>query len=174
MNVSRRHALRQLACASIGMALIPSCMEDKSKGSMLLKHLRISAEEEAMLAELCEIILPKTGTPGAKDISAHLFVLTMVDDCSSADQQQRFKKGMEEFRSLCTKTTGKSLIDCTAEERTSITQAIASASDQEDLMLFLDTVKRRTIQAYTSSEFFLTKVHVYELVPGRYRGCVPA
>ena len=174
MNVSRRHALRQLACVSIGAVLIPSCMEDKSKSSLLLKHLKVTASDEQMLAELCEIILPKSGTPGAKDIGAHLFVLTMVDDCSNAEQQKSFIKGMEDFTALCKKTTGKALVDCTTEERKKITEAIvASGEHQPELLQFLDSVKRRTIQAYTTSEFFLTKIQVYELVPGRYHGCVP-
>lgn len=174
-NFSRRTALKQLALVSLGMALVPSCMEDRSKASLLLKSLKISPEDEAMLAELCEIIIPKTNTPGAKDISAHLFVLKMVDDCSPKDQQEVFIKGMEEFKKICKETTGKSLVDCNAEERQKITDLLlAMKTEDVPLVQFLGMVKGRTIQAYTSSEFYLTKVKVYELVPGRYQGCVPA
>jgi hypothetical protein len=45
--------------------------------------------------------------------------------------------------------------------------------EKDPAVSFYQTVKERTIQAYTSSEFFLTKVQVYELVPARYHGCVP-
>jgi hypothetical protein len=174
-NFSRRTALKQLALVSLGMALVPSCMEDRSKASLLLKSLKISPADEAMLAELCEIIIPKTNTPGAKDISAHLFVLKMVDDCSPKDQQEVFIKGMEEFKKICKETTGKSLVDCNAEERQKITDLLlAMKTEDAPLVNFLGMVKGRTIQAYTSSEFYLTKVKVYELVPGRYQGCVPA
>ena len=174
-NFSRRTALKQLALVSLGMALVPSCMEDRSKASLLLKSLKISPADEAMLAELCEIIIPKTNTPGAKDISAHLFVLKMVDDCSPKDQQEVFIKGMEEFKKICKETTGKSLVDCNAEERQKITDLLlAMKTEDVPLVQFLGMVKGRTIQAYTSSEFYLTKVKVYELVPGRYQGCVPA
>ena len=119
-NYSRRDTLKQLAFISIGMAIIPSCLSDRSKSSMLLKNLSISPANEAMLAELCEIIIPKTNTPGAKDISAHLFVLTMVDDCANKEQQQTFLKGMEDFNSLCKSTTGKPLVDCDASEKKKI------------------------------------------------------
>lgn len=173
-NYSRRDTLKQLAFISIGMAIIPSCLSDRSKSSMLLKNLSISPANEAMLAELCEIIIPKTNTPGAKDISAHLFVLKMVDDCSPKDQQEVFIKGMEEFKKICKETTGKSLVDCNAEERQKITDLLlAMKTEDVPLVQFLGMVKGRTIQAYTSSEFYLTKVQVYELVPGRYHGCVP-
>jgi hypothetical protein len=174
-NYSRRDTLKQLAFISIGMAIIPSCLSDRSKSSMLLKNLSISPANEAMLAELCEIIIPKTNTPGAKDISAHLFVLTMVDDCANKEQQQAFLKGMEDFNSLCKSTAGKPLVDCDASDKKKITEALLAIKEEDTpLKHFLGMVKGRTIQAYTSSEFFLTKVQVYELVPGRYHGCVPA
>ena len=174
-NYSRRDTLKQLAFISIGMAIIPSCLSDRSKSSMLLKNLSISPANEAMQPELCEIIIPKTNTPGAKDISAHLFVLTMVDDCANKEQQQTFLKGMEDFNSLCKSTIGKTLVDCDANERAKITEALLAIKEEDTpLKHFLGMVKGRTIQAYTSSEFYLTKVQVYELVPGRFQGCVPA
>lgn len=174
-NFSRRKALKQLAFLSIGTAIIPSCLEDRSKASLLLKNISVSAADEAMLAELCEIIIPKTDTPGAKDISAHLFVLTMVDDCATKEQQQNFVKGIEDFNKLCTTTAGKKLVDCSADEKKKIADALLALKEEDTpLKHFLGMVKGRTIQAYTSSEFFLTKVQVYELVPGRYQGCVPA
>lgn len=173
-NFSRRRALKQLAFVSVGMAIIPSCLEDRSKSSLLLKNISVSAADEAMLAELCEIIIPKTDTPGAKDISAHLFVLTMVDDCATKEDQQIFLKGMEEFNKFCQTAVGKSLVNCDANDKKKITdELLVKMNEDSPLKHFMGMVKGRTIQAYTSSEFFLTKVQVYELVPGRYHGCVP-
>ncbi|HEV2478171.1 MAG TPA: hypothetical protein VGS79_00845, partial [Puia sp.] len=43
----------------------------------------------------------------------------------------------------------------------------------QDLIFFYTTTKKLTIQAYTSSQYYLTKIQVYELVPGRWHGCVP-
>ena len=80
IQLSRRQALKQFAFVSAGMALIPSCMQDRSKSTLLLKKIKVSPADEAMLAELCETIIPKTETPGAKDLSAHLFVLMMIDE----------------------------------------------------------------------------------------------
>lgn len=174
-NLSRRSVLKQLAFVSVGMAIIPACLEDKSKASLLLKNISVSAADEAMLAELCEIIIPKTNTPGAKDISAHLFVLTMVDDCATKEDQQVFLKGMEEFNKLCQTVAGKTLVACDANDKKKITDELLVKMDEDSpLKHFMGMVKGRTIQAYASSEFFLTKVQVYELVPGRYHGCVPA
>lgn len=174
-NLSRRSVLKQLAFVSVGMAIIPACLEDRSKANLLLKNISVSPADEAMLADLCEIIIPKTDTPGAKEISAHLFVLTMVDDCATKEDQQLFLKGMEEFKKLCQTVAGKSLVNCEPSDKKKITDALlVKMNEDSPLKHFMGMVKGRTIQAYTSSEFFLTKVQVYELVPGRYHGCVPA
>jgi hypothetical protein len=174
-NISRREALKQFAFVSAGMVLVPSCMQDKTKSGFLLKKIKVSPSDETMLAELCESIIPKTKTPGAKDLSAHLFVLMMVDDCTSKEQQDAFIQGMEAFNALSKSKTGKTFIDCTDAERKKIIDNVLSINEKEaPVANFFNEVKKRTIQAYTSSEFFLTNVHLYELIPGRYHGCVAA
>lgn len=173
-NLNRRDALKQFVFASAGMALLPSCMQDRSKSALLLKKINISSVDETMLAALSETIIPKTKSPGAKDISAHLFVLTMVDDCTKKEDQEKFLVGMKEFNKFCKATVGKAFVASSADERIKLLTTVIEKKDEEsDLNFFFKTVKRFTIQAYTSSEFFLTKVQVYELVPGRFHGCVP-
>lgn len=171
---SRRGALKALVFASAGMALIPACMSDRSKSSILLKKIAITGEDEALIAALCETILPKTTTPGAKELSSHLFVLTMVDDCRTKADQDKFTKGLSDFKAFCQSTGNKDFATASTEDRKKILNALLASADKEsDLMAFFNTTKGLTIQSYTASEFFLTKVQVYELVPGRYHGCVP-
>lgn len=172
---SRRRTLKSLVFVSAGLALVPSCMSDRSKSSLLLKKIKISSADEALLAELCESILPKTTSPGAKDLSAHLFVLMMVDDCKKKEDQEKFTKGLEAFKKLSQQTISKDFTQTDPTERKKLLDTILAKIDEEnDLNAFFKTTKGLTIQAYTSSEFFLTKVQVYEMIPGRYHGCVPA
>jgi Gluconate 2-dehydrogenase subunit 3 len=174
MPVSRRSVLKQMAITSAGLLLIPSCMQDRSKASILVKNFSITTDQEAMLAELTESIIPKTTTPGAKDIYAHLFVLKMMDDCSSKEEQEKFLKGLHAFEIFAKEKNGKSFLASNAKEREMVLEALGKNKDQKDDMgLFYSSVKHLTIQAYTTSEFYLTKVQVYELVPARWHGCVP-
>jgi len=174
-HLKRREAIKQLFCITAGVTLLPSCMSDRSKSGILLKNIKISTEEEAILAAVCETILPKTATPGAKELSSHLFVLTMVDECRKKEDQQQFINGMKSFQDKCKTYKGKDFTSCTPEDKNAILSAIiADKDDNTDLKYFFKTVKGLTIQSYTASEFFMTKVQVYELVPGRYHGCVPA
>jgi hypothetical protein len=173
-SYSRRGALKALVFASAGMVLIPSCMSDRSKSSILLKKIAITGDDEALIAALCETILPKTTTPGAKELSSHLFVLTMVDDCRTKEEQDKFIKGLADFKSFSASTGKKDFTSAAAEERKKILQALMSSAEKEsDLMAFFNTTKGLTIQSYTASEYFMKNIQVYELVPGRYHGCVP-
>ncbi|CAN5674741.1 gluconate 2-dehydrogenase subunit 3 family protein [soil metagenome] len=174
--MNRRTAFKQLLFISTGAALIPACMEDKRKASVLLKNFSISAKQEQLLAELAETIIPKTDTPGAKDISAHLFALKMLDDCSSKEDQDKFVKSLASFESLTKKDLGKSFTEATAAERSKLLAQLEAQKDvaqKDDAVQFYGRMKGLTVQAYTSSLFYLTKVQVYELIPGRYHGCMP-
>jgi Gluconate 2-dehydrogenase subunit 3 len=126
------------------------------------------------LAELAETIIPKTDTPGAKDISAHLFALMMVDDCYKKEDQQKFLAGLKAFEAETKKQFNKSFTDCSqAERETLLTELDAKKAGNADLEYFYGTTKRLTVQAYTTSKFYLTNIQVYKLVPGKYYGCVP-
>lgn len=175
MNLSsRRTAIKQLLFVSAGVALLPQCMEDKSKASVILKNFAIDARQETMLAEIAETIIPKTDTPGAKDISAHLFALKMVDDCYKKEDRDKFVKGITAFESFAIQQAGKPFTDADAVVKEKVIAALnADNKSETDLGFFYQSMKRLTIQAYTTSQFYLTKVSVYQLVPGPFKGCVP-
>jgi hypothetical protein len=172
--MQRRTIIKQLAFATGAMFLVPSCMEDKSKASILLNKIRIDGDQEKLLAELSETIIPKTDTPGAKDVSAHLFALMMVDDCYKQEDQQKFIAGLEAFHVKSKKEFSKPFVNCTQEERERfLTDIDGKKSGDDNLDYFYATVKKLTIQGYTTSKYFLTKVQVYQLIPGHFSGCVP-
>jgi Gluconate 2-dehydrogenase subunit 3 len=172
--VNRRSAIRQLFCISAGALIIPSCMQDKSKSSILLKNMRIDPDQEKLMEELAETLIPATNTPGAKDIYAHLFVLRMLDDCYEKADQQKFVKGMDLFQEMATKELDRSFVKATPVQRQSLLKKIEAAKGaNEELSYFYHTAKQLTIQAYTTSQYYLTNVQVYEMIPSRYHGCVP-
>jgi hypothetical protein len=170
----RRTIIKQLAFATGALFFFPSCMEDKAAISIFLNNIRIDSDQEKLLAELVETIIPKTDTPGAKDVSAHLFVLMMVDDCYKQEDQQKFIAGLEAFHKKSKKEFSKSFINCTQDERERfLTDIDGKESGEDHLDFFYATVKKLTIQGYTTSKYFLTNVQVYQLIPGHFSGCVP-
>jgi hypothetical protein len=70
--------------------------------------------------------------------------------------------------------TGKTFIEASRQQREAALTAIGNNKiPGDELKFFYSTVRKLTIQSYSSSAYFLTKVQVYELVPGRWHGCVP-
>jgi hypothetical protein len=98
----------------------------------------------------------------------------MLDDCYKKDDQQKFVRGLQAFEKRAKKELDRSFIEASPAERSSLLKGIESEKDsKDDLAFYYSTVKRLTIQAYTTSEYYMTNVQVYEMVPSRYHGCVP-
>lgn len=134
-----------------------SCDMNSKAPSIQLNSVKLKQEDELLLAELVEAILPKTDSPGAKELNLHLFVMKMLDDCTSPEDQKKFLEGLKSAHSI----KGKALAD---------QQAYLKALPKEDT--FFNILKSRTIQGYKNSEYVMKNKLVYELVPGRYNGAV--
>jgi phosphoribosylcarboxyaminoimidazole (NCAIR) mutase len=57
--MKRRSAIRNIAIITAGAALLPGCTNSNT-AAIPLKNISVSSKEQNMLAELCEVILPKT------------------------------------------------------------------------------------------------------------------
>jgi Gluconate 2-dehydrogenase subunit 3 len=174
MSLNRRNAIRQLVLVSAGAALLPSCLQDRTKAPIALKNFSVSGEQEELLEELTTTLIPSGATPGAREVSAHLFVLKMLDDCSSKDDRDRFLRGLQQLDKAARTETGTSFTKASAAQRAALLSSLESKKlPDPDAEFCYSTIKRLTIQAYTSSQYYLTRIQVYELVPGRWHGCVP-
>lgn len=158
--MNRRLAIKQVLIFAGGMALLPSCLREEGKVSIQLQHLDISATQEKLLAEIAELILPKTNTPGAKDLKLHLFVLKMLDDCYEKQEQESFMKGLDAFEGLAGAELQQKLIEANAG-KPGLAKEIAD---------FYAIMKSRTIGGYLNSKYVMSNLVIWELVPGRYNG----
>ena len=175
MAVNRRTVIKQIFCFSAGITLLPtSFVARANSSSMLLKTVRISYDQEKTLESLTDTLIPSTKTPGAKAAGAHLFIVKMLDDCYRREDQQRFTNGLEQFEKIAVKQYGKEFYKCTQPERETILAGIDGKKGLDAALTYFYSVsKRLTIQAYTSSQFYLTNVQVYKMIPGKFQGCVP-
>jgi hypothetical protein len=169
--MERRLAIRYLLIISGGIIIFPSCLNGSGKASIKLRNLDINGDQENLMAEIAETLIPKTDTPGAKELGIHLFVLKMLDDCYEKDVQQRFVKGLEQLDDSTKKRFGNAFVNCTAAQRQKILQSIESKAEYPvEVFDFYQIMKDRTIQGYLNSKYVMTKLVIYELVPGRYNG----
>lgn len=161
--MERRLAIKQVLILAGGMALLPSCLRESGKSSVQLKNLKVSLDQENALAEISEMIIPKTDTPGARELKLHLFVLKMLDDCYEQKEQEVFMRGLAHVSNLEP-----------AARRQFITDANAKKPElHEDAYHFFQMTKDRTIGGYMNSKYVMSKLVIWELVPGRYNGYFP-
>jgi len=173
--MKRRTAIRNVVIISAGASLLPSCMQESSS-SIPLKHISVTGSQEQVLAHLTEAIIPKTKDfVGANDLKAHEFMLTMIDDCVSPDEQKNFTQGLEDFDKLSHDKFGKAFASFSPEQKRSLITDIESKKDiPENVQKFYATVKRYTVQSFTSSEKYLLDIRKYKQTPGGdFKGCVP-
>lgn len=175
ITMNRREAIRACFIITAGATILPSCMQEKSKSGLLLKHLKVTGEQEQMMADLTDAIIPVTDTPGAKDVGAHLFVLMMVDDCSKPEDQEKFTAGLKAFEDDVQKQYKTSFSKLTPAQRNEWLATMEGKKEEKDnpAVNFYHSTRGLTIQCFTGSQYYLTKVQVYEMVPGRFHGCVP-
>lgn len=165
--------MKNFLLLSAGVLLIPSCQQQKGKVSIVLKNLDVTADDEASLEALCDALIPSGATPGAKDVGAHLFVLKMVDDCEPRDRQQQLTAGFAALDKLSKDKAGHSFTECAPAQRQEVVALLEGGKGvPAEAAAFYTLVKKYTIEGYTTSQYYLTKVHLYELIPGRFHGCV--
>jgi hypothetical protein len=190
--MDRRTVIKNLALVIGGAALLPSCVKNSGGTYIPLKNISITADQEKLIADICETIIPKTNIPGARELNLHVFVLKMLDDCYNKKDQQAIMKGMDEFNAMVQKKYNQSFGDLAVKDRVAVLTGIEDSQkkaagakpqgkrlkpqknmDAPPLVTFYWAMKQQTVFAYTTSQFFMTKQIVYELVPGRYNAHFP-
>lgn len=167
--MNRREAVRTFLYIVGGTLVIPGCFRQSGKVSIDLKHFSITEDDEQLLAELIETLIPATDTPGGKELLLHLFVLKMIDDCHGPEEQKQFTKGLLAFSTLSNKELGSKFGEADVSNRIRVLNKI-SESMNEDMRQFFSITKRRAIQGYLNSQYVMTNLVKYELVPSRYNG----
>jgi hypothetical protein len=163
MPITRRTALRQTFIIASGALFLPACLHHEPK-----------EDNNATLEALADTLIPADATQGAKATGAHLFAQKMMRDCYPEKQQQSYARGLQAFEAQAQRQYGRSFAGCDQSQRSAFLAALdKTAPGQDDLAFFYHETKKLLIQGFLGSQYFLTKIEVYELVPGRWHGCVP-
>jgi Gluconate 2-dehydrogenase subunit 3 len=175
--MNRRTAIRNVVIISAGATLLPACTNTTAdESSLQLKNIPLTGSQENMLAELAETIIPTTSNfIGAKDLKSHVFLLTMMDDCASPDDQKFFTEGMKAFEDGYKKKFNTTFVKSTPQQRSEWLKEMEAVKDDKNAAAkFYKTTKRYTVQSFTSSKEFLLDVKKWKMVPGTdFKGCVP-
>ena len=181
--MNRREAL-QRAGLVLGYAVSAPVLAGIMKGCKTSPELTykpdfFTADQARIVSEVAEIIIPKTDTPGAKEVGVPGFIDKMVKECYKKEDQDRFLAGLQAFDDEAKKAYGDPFMDLDAAKQQEYVKKIhdvaldaRKAGGVKDRPFIL-MMKELTLVGFFTSEPGATKVLHYEPVPGAYRGCVP-
>lgn len=170
--MKRREVFSNLGLGALGVIALPAWANGWSGANIKKDNLGLSLDQNSLLEDLAETIIPETNTPGAKTLEIAKFIKTMVADIYSPEDRERFKVAVSKVEDISKLLYGKTYNECSIPQKIHLLQGLDMSSDK-DQKWFFNTTKRLSVQAYTSSEYFLTNIAKFEFAPGRYLGCVP-
>jgi hypothetical protein len=150
--------------ASATAALISSCAADTAPD---WSPSFLNDDQVELLAELCEIIIPSTDMPGAKDALTHRYIDMALYNNYSEEDRLKFLEGIENFDQLANEKYELSYTACAVPEKNEIMQQIAEDKDS----VFRE-LRSLTVSAYVSSEVGTKQFLAYDPVPGEWNGCI--
>ncbi|HEY3403969.1 MAG TPA: gluconate 2-dehydrogenase subunit 3 family protein [Ohtaekwangia sp.] len=176
--MQRRTALKQLGFLAGGALLLPSCLgkQTAKEATIQLSNIAFNGNQESTLAAMCEALIPKTDLPGAREVNAHHFVLRMMNDCYEPDAQQKFLKGFAQAQEAFEEKSGDAFEESTLAEQQAFLKDIeadkVSVEGENNLKFFYEPFRGHTIQAFLGSEYIMTNVFGYNMIPGTFKGAV--
>ncbi len=183
--MDRREAIRRTAFLMGGVVSAPTIMGIlqgcSTKPNLDWKPTFFSEDQAYVVSQIAEIYIPKTDTPGAKEVGVPAFIEQMVSTVYAEDARARYMEGLDAFMKNVEATAGDSFADLEMEQqveqvRSAHDQALADESGSKVYPYprpFITLTKELTLLRFFTSEPGATQVLQYEPVPGAYFGCKP-
>ena len=188
--MDRRKALKTTALF-LGYAVSASAVSELFVRCTTQKYAHwkpefLNKEQAHTIGEIAERILPRTQTPGAKDLHVDKFIDKMLKDLLSQEEQQQFLAELAAFEQNCTKRFGHKFAGCTAMQQQDILLELDREAAKQPPSVwgirlgaapsagaFFHRIKELTLLGYYTSEEIGKNVLRYDPLPGMYVACMP-
>jgi hypothetical protein len=199
--MNRRDALLRVATLVGATMSLPALADTLERSAALRastgKPVLFSADQDAMVAELADTIIPTTKTPGAKAAKVNEIIDVVLKDCYREPDQKAFLEGLAHTNKLSQDAYGKAFVGLDNTQRIEVVKkleaeakqqradrakALQSGNNQQDVQVpqekrqqtipFFTMLKDLTLMGYFTSEIGCTQALEYVAVPGRYEGCI--
>lgn len=149
-----------------------------------LPNISLLHKKKALIAEIAEMIIPRTNTPGAKDAKVEDFIIGMIEFCSDTKTQNNFISGLDKLEKYTLDNYGHSFIACNLAEKIEILTYFENNSRYKYHILnkinykilgrpFILRFKELTVEGYCTSKWGATKGLAYDYIPVTYEACIP-
>ncbi|CAH0996119.1 hypothetical protein EMA8858_02249 [Emticicia aquatica] len=132
------------------------------------ESLKVSTTQEALLADVADIIIPTTGTPGAKAAGVEKFIVRVMRDCYEKPEQEKFYAGLAKLDADSQAKFGKGFAALDLAQKNEMVKQ--STIDNKTFFL---TMKGLTVTGYFTSEIGATQALEYLPIPGKFEACIP-
>jgi len=182
--MDRREALKRTALLMGGMVSAPAIMGVLKgctpKPGIDWKPVFLKEDQASVISTVSEIIIPRTDTPGAKEVGVPSFIDQMLNEVYSKEDQDDFIKGLDAFNARAKEELGKDFGDLDAEDQTAFVKKVhdeavnaENTTDPAPKRPFILNMKELTMLGFFTSEVGATQILQYVPVPGAYKGCIP-
>ena len=140
--MERREAVKNMALA-LGIAVSAptiSALFGGCRSENKQNQIAFTADEELLIGEIADTILPETSTPGAKAAGVAPFIVMMVNDCYAAEDQRKFIRGLRKVDRIAQRKFNNKFTALSEAERNALIKQLAE-----------DTIKYRREQEELSS-----------------------
>jgi hypothetical protein len=132
-----------------------------------------------LLAELVDIIIPATETPGAKQAQVQEYVISFMESCASNKEYYNFLNGLKNLQQTCLSDFNTIFEKCTIAQKTTVLESLEGNFDANSLLFKIDKkirgrsfftiLKSLTVEGYCTSQLGATELLAYQPVPGKYK-----
>lgn len=166
--MNRREAIQRVSLMLGGVLSAP--LMAGAMGQVLNTGERViaTAEQESLITELADVIIPTTSTPGAKAAGVQKFIVRVMRDCYDKADQDKFYGSLAKMEENCKNNYQKSFLELSAEEKKQVVKKL-TFTDKD----FFLRMKELTITGYFTSEIGATQALAYLPIPGQFKGCIP-
>ncbi|MAZ29345.1 MAG: hypothetical protein CL868_20015 [Cytophagaceae bacterium] len=188
--MKRREALKGIALASLASMVMSRCfIWDDTPAIELVTDGKFKPDNDhkTYLSQISETFLPLKDQPEGIP-PANEYILTMLNDCHSEEDNIRFAWGFDEYKNLMKESQVKietddpeavvAVVKQVLEDHEQDAPATPGNVDdpalekQENLRFFIDKMRNLSIGNVTNSQLYLQDYMEYKLIPLPYEACV--
>ncbi len=188
--MDRREYIKNTAL-SLGLAISGTSLSSifvacNKQVTLNWKPLFFTNSEAALITEIAETILPKTKTPGAKDLGVPQFIDTIVAKTMNEANQKTFTKNLKTFEESCEKEYSKNFMALDEKQKLAFLLKLDKESPRSPMSVwginlepnlpggtFYKQIKSLTLTGYYTSETVGKTILGYDPVPGEFTPCFP-
>lgn len=172
--MKRRNLIKTLGISAVGLAVVPYWLNSWTSDELPENDGFLPGNVQLELLEVVNIIIPKTNTPGAKELEVNKFISTIVRDCYDENVKTEFLDGFVKLNKFSIEVYGDSFLKITEAERFDVVctlEEVKTASKEQ--INFISFIKDLTIRGFMSSKYVMENHSDYEFIPSRFYGSFP-